>query len=117
VIALEIAADEVRAIYRDFCGLNNMHQLVEIYDEIEDYLPSLLGLHRLVKNQGMGEQEIVNVLKLANSNEIQLLQTKHLNIYNAPSVDPFFFSTGIFHIGFYSIIVSCLVKDQYYRRS
>ena len=76
VIALDIAADEVRAIYRDFCGLNNMHQLVEIYDEIEDYLPSLLGLHRLVKNQGMGEQEIVNVLKLVNSNEIQLLQER-----------------------------------------
>ncbi|MGB7956750.1 MAG: hypothetical protein WCF23_22485 [Candidatus Nitrosopolaris sp.] len=71
VIALDIAADEVRAIYRDF-----MHQLVEIYDEIEDYLPSLLRLHRLVKNQGMGEQEIVNVLKLANSNEIQLLQER-----------------------------------------
>jgi hypothetical protein len=76
VIALDIAADEVRAIYRDFCGLNNMHQLVEVYDEIEDYLPSLLGLHRLVKNQGMGEQEIINVLKLANNNEIRFLQER-----------------------------------------
>jgi hypothetical protein len=35
-----------------------------------------LGLHRLVKNQGMGEQEIVNVLKLANNNGIQLLQER-----------------------------------------
>jgi hypothetical protein len=76
VIALDIPLDEVRAIYRDFCGLNNMHQLVEVYDEIEDYLPSLLGLHRIVKSQGMGEQEIVNVLKLANNNEIQFLQEK-----------------------------------------
>jgi hypothetical protein len=75
-IALDIAADEVRAIYRDFCGLSNMHQLVEIYDEIEDYLPSLLGLHRIVKSRGMGEQEIVNVLKLANNNGLQFLQEK-----------------------------------------
>ena len=50
VIALDIPPDEVRAIYRDFCGLNNMHQLVEVYDEIEDYLPSLLALHRIVKS-------------------------------------------------------------------
>jgi hypothetical protein len=76
VIALDVPPDEVRAIYRDFCGLNNMHQLVEVYDEIEDYLPSLLGLHRIVKSQGMGEQEIVNVLKLANNNGIQFLQEK-----------------------------------------
>jgi hypothetical protein len=76
VIALDIPPDEVRAIYRDFCGLNNMHQLVEVYDEIEDYLPSLLGLDRIVKSQGMGEQEIVNVLKLANNNGIQFLQER-----------------------------------------
>jgi hypothetical protein len=76
VIALDIPPDEVRAIYRDFCGLNNMHQLIEVYDEIEDYLPSLLGLHRIVKSQGMEEQEIVNVLKLANNNEIQFLQER-----------------------------------------
>ena len=76
VIALDLPANEVRAIYRDFCGLKNMHQLVEVYDEIEDYLPSLLGLHRIIKSQGLGEQEIVNVLKLANNNEIQFLQEK-----------------------------------------
>ncbi|MGB7957189.1 MAG: hypothetical protein WCF23_24710, partial [Candidatus Nitrosopolaris sp.] len=76
VIALDIPPDEVRAIYRDFCGLDNMHQLDEVYDEIEDYLPSLSGLHRMVKSQGMGEQEIVNVLKLANDNGIQFLQEK-----------------------------------------
>jgi hypothetical protein len=35
-----------------------------------------LGLHRIVRSKGMGEQEIVNVLKLANNNEIQFLQEK-----------------------------------------
>jgi len=35
VIALDLPTDEVRPIYRDFWGLNNMHKLVEVYDEIK----------------------------------------------------------------------------------
>ncbi|PWU79895.1 MAG: hypothetical protein DLM72_15020 [Candidatus Nitrosopolaris wilkensis] len=47
-----------------------------MYDEIEGYLPSLLELHRIIKGQRMGEEEIINVLKLANNNGIQLLQER-----------------------------------------
>ena len=54
VIALDLPADQVRAIYREFWELNNMHQL-----EIKDYLPSFLKLHKIVKDLGMGEQEII----------------------------------------------------------
>ena len=33
VIALDLPADEVRAVYREFLELKNMHKLFEVYDE------------------------------------------------------------------------------------
>jgi uncharacterized coiled-coil DUF342 family protein len=76
VIALDLQADEVRAIYRDYWALNDMHKLVEIYDQTKYSLPYLLKLYRIVNAQGMGEQEIINVLKLANNNELSYLQDR-----------------------------------------
>jgi transposase len=76
VIALNIPADEVRAIYRDYWGLNDMHKLVEVYEEIRPYLPSFLRLHKILNDLGMREQEIINVLNLANSHQLKHLQWK-----------------------------------------
>ncbi|MFZ0510540.1 MAG: hypothetical protein WAM14_02940 [Candidatus Nitrosopolaris sp.] len=59
VIALDLPADEVRAIYRDYWALNVMHKLVEVYEEIRPYLSSILRLHKIVKEQGMGENEVI----------------------------------------------------------
>ena len=53
-----------------------MHKLVEVYDQVKYSLRSYLELHKIVSAQGMGEQEIVNVLKLANNNEVSFLQEK-----------------------------------------
>jgi hypothetical protein len=38
VIALDLPADEVRAIYRKFWELKGMYKLAEIYDEAKDDL-------------------------------------------------------------------------------
>ena len=51
-----------------------MHKLVEVYDQVKYSLRSYLELHKIVSAQGMGEQEIVNVLKLANNNEVSFLR-------------------------------------------
>lgn len=51
-----------------------MHKLVEVYDQVNYSLRSYLELHKIVSAQGMGEQEIVNVLKLANNNEVSFLR-------------------------------------------
>jgi hypothetical protein len=40
VVTLDLPADEVRVIYRDYWALNDMHELVEVYDQTS--LPSLL---------------------------------------------------------------------------
>jgi hypothetical protein len=76
VIALDIPADEVRAIYLDYWGLNDMHKLVGVYEEIRPYLSSVLRLHKILNDLGMGEQEMINVLKPANSHLLEHLQWK-----------------------------------------
>ena len=76
VIALDIPADEVRAIYLDYWGLNDMHKLVEVYEEIRPYLSSVLRLHKILNDLGMEEHEIINMLKLANNHQLEHLQWK-----------------------------------------
>jgi hypothetical protein len=80
VIALDIPADVVHAIYREYLELNGTYDVLQIYDQIrysDKYsLPSFLRLHRIVNDLGMGEQEIINVLDLANHNQLEYLQNK-----------------------------------------
>ena len=76
VIALDIPADEVHAIYREYWELKGMHRLNVLYEEAKDSLPSILKLHKIVEEQGMGQQELINVLKLANNNELPYLQER-----------------------------------------
>jgi hypothetical protein len=52
VIALDLPADEVRVIFREFWELEHMHKLNEVYEEIKGSLPSFLKLHKIVKEQG-----------------------------------------------------------------
>jgi hypothetical protein len=75
-IALDLPADEVQAIHREFWELHNMHELAEVYEEIRPYLSSVLRLHKILNDLGMGEQEIINVLKLANNHQLEHLQWK-----------------------------------------
>ncbi|MFY9873581.1 MAG: hypothetical protein WAK17_28070 [Candidatus Nitrosopolaris sp.] len=76
VIALDLPADEVRAIYREYWELKQMYELGQIYDETEYDLHGLLSLHRIFKDLGMEEHNIHNVLELARNNQLQYLQWK-----------------------------------------
>ena len=51
VIALDLPADQVQAIYREFWELKRMHKLNVLYEEKKYSLPSLLNT-RLWKNKG-----------------------------------------------------------------
>jgi prefoldin subunit 5 len=57
-----------------------MYDVLQIYDQIrysgKYSLPSFLRLHRIVNHLGMGEQQIINVLDLANHNQLEYLQGK-----------------------------------------
>jgi transposase len=76
VIALDLPADEVQAIYREYWKLKRMYKLTQIYEEAKYDLHSLLRLHRILNDLGMGQQEIIKVLELANHNQLQYLQDK-----------------------------------------
>jgi len=76
VIALDLPADEVRAIYREYWELKQMYELIQIYDEAEYDLHKLLRLHKIVKGLEMKEHDINNVLELAKNNQLQYLQWK-----------------------------------------
>jgi chromosome segregation ATPase len=53
-----------------------MYKLAEAYDQIKDYLLYFLRLHKILNDRGMEEQEIINVLELANDHQLQHLQWK-----------------------------------------
>jgi hypothetical protein len=76
VIALDLPADQVRAICRQYWDLKYMYELGQIYDEAEYDLPRLLRLYKIVKDLGMEEHDVINVLELANNNQLQYLQWK-----------------------------------------
>ena len=73
-IALDLPANQVRAIYREYWELDHMHKLAQIYDEVKYDLYSLLRLHKIVKDLGMNEHDIRNVLEFAKYNQLQNVQ-------------------------------------------
>ena len=63
VIALDLPADQVRAIYQEYWKLDGMYRISKIYEEAKYDLQDLLTLHRIAKILGMERHDIINVLK------------------------------------------------------
>ena len=80
VIVLDLPPDEVREMYRQFLELKNMHKLVEVYDEMQNYLPSLLELFRIIESRGINKNDIIDVLKIINTGQLPYLQKKVANL-------------------------------------
>jgi hypothetical protein len=76
VIALDLPPDEVRDIYRQFLQLQDIHELVRVFDEMQNYLPSLLELFRLIISRGLDKNNIVNLLWVINTNQLEVLQRR-----------------------------------------
>lgn len=47
-----------------------MYKLVEVYDEMQNYLPSLLELFRIIESRGINKNDILNVLKIINTGQL-----------------------------------------------
>ncbi|HYA82663.1 MAG TPA: hypothetical protein VEH06_04335 [Candidatus Bathyarchaeia archaeon] len=75
-IALDQPGDRVRAFYREYWELTGRYKVAQIYDEARYNLYDLLKLHKVVKNLGMEENDLVKVLELAKHNELEHLQWK-----------------------------------------
>jgi hypothetical protein len=70
VIALDLPADQVWAIYRQYWDLKHMYELGQIYDEGQYDLPRFLRLHKIVKDLGMEEHDVIYILELAKNNQL-----------------------------------------------
>ncbi|MFY9794268.1 MAG: hypothetical protein WAJ93_01115 [Candidatus Nitrosopolaris sp.] len=63
-------------MYREYWETRHMYKLAQIYDEAKYNLHSLLRLHKILKDLGMGEQKIINEFELAKQNQLERLQGK-----------------------------------------
>src|SRR5215469_10054992 len=75
-ISLDEPGDRVRAMYREYWELTGRYELAQIYDEARYDVRGLVRLHKIVKDLGLGEKEIIKVLELAKYDELQNLQWK-----------------------------------------
>jgi transposase len=65
-IKLDLGADEVNRLYREFWKLKRLYKLTELYEEIRNFLPSFLELFRIMKKEGLlSEKDIATILKSA----------------------------------------------------
>jgi hypothetical protein len=75
-IALDEPGDRVRYMYREYWELTGRYELAQIYDQARYNISDLLKLHKIVKNLGMEENDVIKVLELAKHNELERLQWK-----------------------------------------
>src|SRR5215831_11449009 len=75
-IALDLPANQVRAICREYWELEGMYGLSQIYDEAKYDLYDLLRLHRIAKVLGMEKRDIINAFELIKNNQLETLQWK-----------------------------------------
>jgi hypothetical protein len=70
-IALDLPANQVRAIYREYWELEGMYGLAQIYDESKYDLHDLLRLHRIVQAMGMEKHDIISAFELIKHNQLE----------------------------------------------
>jgi hypothetical protein len=75
-IELDLPANLVRALYREYWELEGMSRLAQVYEEAKYDLHDLLRLHRIVQALGMEKRDIITAFELIKHNELQTLQWK-----------------------------------------
>jgi hypothetical protein len=51
-----------------------MHELVRVFDEMQNFLPSLLELFRLTISRGYDKNDIINLLWIINTGQLEYLK-------------------------------------------
>jgi hypothetical protein len=65
-INLDLRAEEVKRLYREYLELKRLNRFISIYDEIGNFLPSFLKLFKIMKDgRMMNEKDIISILKSA----------------------------------------------------
>jgi exonuclease VII small subunit len=75
-VELDLPASQVHEIQLEFWSLNELHDLVFLYDEIKYYLPSFIKLfHTLKRNKLLGGDRITKFLRYAD-HDLPVLENK-----------------------------------------
>ncbi len=78
-IELDIKSPTVICYYEDFLRLTNMGRLVTLCQELKDDLPLFLNLYRRIKKEGLGKQQIVELLRTPNC---LMVLKKRVDLFN-----------------------------------
>src|SRR5215204_2838950 len=66
-IKLDLSPQEAQSLYSSYLSLNNHHHFVEIFKEFDnESLQDFINLFHLIKEEGIGKQEIVETIKMIN---------------------------------------------------
>jgi hypothetical protein len=92
VIELDLRPDEATRVYREFWKLKDLHHLDTTYEEIQDDIPSFFKFFRMIKDEGYGEGDVIELLRCSSQlpslgriadsrkKEIKELELKEQNI-------------------------------------
>jgi hypothetical protein len=75
-IALDLPPERVQEMYRQFLQLNNMEELVKLFDEVQNYLPEFLELFRIFHARGLGRNEILEIIRVVVTRELPYILGK-----------------------------------------
>jgi transposase len=71
-IALNLRESEATKFYKEYWKLKQLHNLKMIYEETKGDIEPFVTLYRLSKAAGMNVQQVVNLLKIANNNLLDI---------------------------------------------
>jgi hypothetical protein len=80
-IALNLRESEATKFCREYWKLKQLHNLNMVYEEIKDDVTSFLKLYNLSKGKGLGIQQIVDVLAVAN-NDLPAIEERFKRLRN-----------------------------------
>ncbi|MDF2768828.1 MAG: hypothetical protein K0S91_1663, partial [Nitrososphaeraceae archaeon] len=71
-IALNLRESEATKFYREYWKLNQQHNLNIVYEDLKGNLEPFLRLYKLSKAAGMSARHVINLLKIANNNLLDI---------------------------------------------
>ena len=77
-IKLDLGAEEVTRIYKEYWDLNGLHNLYRIYEELKSDFPSFVKLYNHTKNAGINPQQVANALN--HLEELPILESRNKDL-------------------------------------
>jgi transposase len=84
-IALNVGESEATEFCREYLNLKQIHNLNKVYEEIKDDIAPFLKLYKLAKAKGMGVQQVIDLLAIAN-NDLPAIEERFKRLRNDVSM-------------------------------